>query len=108
MQMLLRILAVQFSSVTVMSNSLQSHLSEACQVSLSITIFQNLLKLMSIELMMPPNHLILCRPLLILLSIFPSIRVFFNELAVRIRWPKYWSFNISPSMNIQGYSYIQC
>ena len=53
---------------------------------------------MSIELVMPSNHLILCRPLLLLLSVFPSIRVFSNELALRIRWPKYWSFsfNISP------------
>ena len=58
-----------------------------------------LLKLMSIELMMPSNHLILCRPLLLLSSIFPSIRVFANESVLRIRWPKYWNFNfhISPS-----------
>ena len=53
-------------------------------------------KFMSIELVMPSNHLILCHPLLLLLSIFPSIRVFSIELAVRIRWPKYWSFSISP------------
>ena len=69
----------------------------ACQASLSI-ISQSLLKLMSIKSVMPSNHFILCRPLLLLLPIPPSIRVFSNELALRIRWPKYWSFsfNISP------------
>ena len=63
-----------------------------------------LLKLMSIELVMPSNHLILCRPLLLLPSIFPSIRVFSNESALCIRWPKYWSFNfsISPSNEYSG------
>ena len=76
----------------------------AHQASLSITNSQSLPKLMSIELMMPFNHLILCLPLLLLLSIFPSIRVFSNELALRIRWPKYWSFsfNISPSNEHSG------
>ena len=71
----------------------------ACQASLPFTISWSLLKLMSIESVMPPNHLILCHPLLLLLSVFPSIRVFSNESAVRIRWPKYWSliFSISPS-----------
>ena len=71
----------------------------ANQASLSITNTQNLLKLMSIEWVMPSNHLILCRLLLLLPSIFPNIRVFSNELAVCIRWPKYWSFsfNIRPS-----------
>ena len=71
----------------------------ARQVSLSITSSQSLLKLMSIELVMPSNHLILCRPLLLPPSIFPSNRVFSNESTLRIRWPKYWSFNcnISPS-----------
>ena len=71
----------------------------AHQASLSITNSRSLLKLMSIELVMPSNHLILCRSLLLLPSIFPSIRVFSNESALRIRWPKYWSFsvNISPS-----------
>ena len=70
----------------------------ACQASLSITNSWSLLKLMSIELVMPSNHLILCCPLLLLPSIFPSIRVFSNESALHIRWPKYWSFsfNISP------------
>ena len=71
----------------------------ARQTSLSITNFWSLLKLMSIELMMPSNHLIFCCPLLLLPSIFPSIRVFSNESVLHIRWPKYWSFNfsISPS-----------
>ena len=69
----------------------------ACQASLSFTTFWSLLKLMSIESVMPSNHLILCHPHLLLPSIFPSIRVFSNELALRIRWPKYWSFSISPS-----------
>ena len=76
--------------------------SAACQASLSFTISQGLLKLMSIELVMPSNHLILCHPLLLLPSIFPSIRVFSNESALRIRWPKYWSFSISPSNEYSG------
>jgi len=67
----------------------------ACQASLSFTISQSLLKLMSIELVMPSNHLILCFPLLLLSSIFPSIRVFSNDLALRSRWPKYWGFSLS-------------
>ena len=68
------------------------------QASLSITNSRSLLRLMSIESVMPSNHLILCCPLLLLPSIFPSIKVFSNESALRIRWPKYWSFsfNISP------------
>ena len=76
----------------------------ALQASLSITNSHSLLKLMSIELVMPSNHLILCRPLLLLPLIFPSIRVFSNESALRIRWPKYWSFSlsISPSSEHQG------
>ena len=61
------------------------------------TISQSLLKLTSIESVMPSNHLILCCPLFLLPSVFPSIRVFSNESALRIRWPKYWSFSISPS-----------
>ena len=69
----------------------------ACQASLSFTISQSLLKLMSIELVMPSNHFILCHPLLLLPSIFPSIRVFSKESALRIRWPKYWSFSFSTS-----------
>ena len=69
----------------------------ACQASLSITISQSLLKLMSFESMMPFNPLILCHPLLLLPSVFPSIRVFSKEWALGTRWPKYWSFRISPS-----------
>ena len=68
----------------------------ACQASLSFTIFQSLLKPMSLESVMPSNHLVLCRPLLLLPSVFPSIRVLYNESALCIRWPKYWSFSISP------------
>ena len=76
----------------------------ACQASLSFTISWSLLKLMSIESVMLPNHLILCCPLLLLPSVFPSIKVFSNELALCIRWPKYWSFNfsISPSNEYSG------
>ena len=76
----------------------------ACQASLSITNSQSLLKLMSIESMMPSNHLILCHPLLLLPSILPSIRVFSNESVLPIRWPKYWSFSfsISPSNEYSG------
>ena len=76
----------------------------ACQASLSITNSQSLLILMSIESVMPSNPLILCRPLLLLASIFPSIRVFSKESALHIRWPKYWSFsfNISPSNEHPG------
>ena len=72
--------------------------------SLSFTISRNLLKLVFIELVMPSNHLILCCPLLLLPSIFPSIRVFSNESALYIRWPKYWSFSfsISPSSEYSG------
>ena len=71
----------------------------ACQASPSFTISRSLLQLMSIEPVMSTNHLILCHPLFLLPSIFPSIKVFSNELALRIRWPKYWrfSFSISPS-----------
>ena len=69
----------------------------ACQASLSIANSQSLLKLMSIESVMPSNHLILCRPLFLPPSIFPSIRVFSNESVLRIRWPKYWNFNFSIS-----------
>ena len=67
-----------------------SRVTAACQASLSITNFQSLLKLMTIELVILSNHLILCRPLLFLCSIFPSIRVFSNESVLCIRWPKYW------------------
>ena len=77
-----------------------------CQASLSCTVFQSLLKLMSIESVMPSNHLVFCCPLLLLPSTFPSIRFFSNESALRIRWPKYWSFSfsISPSNEYSGLS----
>ena len=71
----------------------------ARQASLSITNSRSLLKLMSIKLVMPSNHLILCHPLLPLPSIFPSIRVFSNESALCIRWPKYWSFSFNISLS---------
>ena len=76
----------------------------AHQASLSLTTSQSLLKLMSIKLVMSSNHLILCYPLLLLPSIFPSIRVFSSESVLRIRWPKYWSFsfNIDPSNEYSG------
>ena len=88
---------VQFSC-SVVSDSVTPW-TAACQASLSITNSRSLLKLMSIESVMPSNHLILCRPLFLLPSIFPSIRVFSNKSALLIRWPKFWSFsfNISPS-----------
>ena len=94
--------SVQFSC-SVMSDSVTPW-SAACQASLSITNSRSLLKLTSIESVMPSNHLILCRPLLLLPSIFPRIRVFSNESALRIRWPKYWSFSfsISPSSEYSG------
>ena len=97
--------AVQFSSVTQSCPTLCDPMDcQACQASLSITNSQSLPKLMSIESVMPSNHLILCRPLLLLTSIFPSIRVFSNESALHIRWAKYWSFsfNISPSNEHPG------
>ena len=76
----------------------------ACQASLCFTIFQSLLKLMSIESVIPSNHLIFCCPLLLLPSMFPSIRVFSNQSALCIRWPKYWSFSFSIfPVNIQGW-----
>ena len=83
-------------SCSVMSDSLQPRGLQHTRL-LSSTVSQSLLKLVPIESMMPTNHLILCCPLLLLPSIFPNIRVFSNELALRIRWPKYWSFSISPS-----------
>ena len=76
----------------------------ACQASLSLTNSRSLLKLISIELVMPSNHLILCHPFPLPPSVFPSIRVFFNESVLSIRWPKYWSFSfsISPSNEYSG------
>ena len=97
--------ASQFSSVQSLSRvQLCDPMTTVCQASLSITNSGSLLKLTSIESVMPSNHLILCRPLLLLPSIFPSIRVFLNESDLRIRWPKYWSFSfsISPSSEHPG------
>ena len=99
--MLVTSLCVQFSSVQSLSHVwlFATPWIAARQASLSITNSQSLLKLMSIETVMPSNHLILCCPLLLLPPIPPSIRVFFNESTLRMRWPKYWSFSfsISPS-----------
>ena len=78
----------------------------ACQSPLSFTISRSLLKLMSMESVMPSNHLILCRPVLLLLSIFPSIRVFSNESAHHMWWPKYWSFSFSISPSNEYYGFI--
>ena len=74
----------------------------ARQASLSVTNSQSLLKLTSIKSVMPPYHFILCCPLLLIPSIFPIIRVFSNELALRMRWPKYWSFSVSSSNEYSG------
>ena len=74
----------------------------ACQAPLSSTVSQSFLKFMSIVSVMLSSHLILCRPLLLLPSVFPSIRAFSDESALHIRWPKYWSFNISPSNEYSG------
>ena len=95
---------IQFSSVAQSCLTLCNPWTAARQASLSITNSWSLLKLMSMESVMPSSHLILCRPLLLLLSIFPSIRVFSNESALHIRWPKYWSFSfsISPSNEHPG------
>ena len=94
--------SVQFSC-SVVSDSVTPW-TAAHQASLSITNYQSLPKLMSTEAVMPSNHLILCHPLLLLPSIFPSIKDFSNESALCIRWPKYWSFsfNISPSNEHPG------
>ena len=92
-------------SHSVMSDYLPPHeLHAACQALLSFTISQSLLKFMSIEWVMPSNHLTLGCPLFLLHSIFPSIRVFSNESAVRMRWPKHWSFSfsLSPSNEYSG------
>ena len=97
-------LAIQFSSVVQWCPTLWDPWPAAHQASLSITNSQSLLKLMSIESVMPFNHRILCHPLLLLPSIFPSIRVFSSESVLCIRWPKYWifSFSISPSKEYSG------
>ena len=99
-------LCVQFSSVQSLNSDrpFETPWTTACQASLSITNSRSLPKHMSTELVMPSNHLIPCHPLLLLPSIFPSNRVFTNESALSIRWPKYWSFslNISPSHENPG------
>ena len=94
--------SVQFSHSVVSDSA--TPWTAARQASLFITSSWSLPKLMSIESMMPSNHLILCHPLLLLPSIIPSIRVFPNELVLHIRWPKYWSFSfsISPSNEYSG------
>ena len=97
----------QFSSVQSLSRVrfFETPWTAACQASLSITNSRSLLKLIHIELVMPSNHLILCRPLLLLLSsILPNISVFSNESVLRMRWSKYWSFSfsISPSNEYSG------
>ena len=96
----------QFSSVQSLSRVwlFVTPWTTVCQASLSITSSRSLLKLMSNESVMPSNHFILSHPLLLLPSIFPSIRVFSNEPVLRIRWPKYWrfSFSISPSNEYSG------
>ena len=96
--------SVQFSSVTQSCPTLCDPWTAAHQNSPSITNSRSLLKLMSIEAVMPSNHLILYHPLLLPPSIFPNIRVFSNESALLIRWPKYWnfSFSISPSNEYSG------
>ena len=98
--------SVQFSSVQSLSHVwiFETPWIIACQGSLSITNSRNLLKLMSIESVMPSSHLILCHPLLLLPLIPPSIRVFSNESTLHLRWPKYWSFSfsISPSNKHPG------
>ena len=97
---------IQFSSVQLLSRVwlFVTPWAAARQASLSNTNSQSVPKLMSIELVMPSNHLILCRPLLLLSAIFTSIRIFSNEAALHIRWPKYWSFSfsISPSNEYSG------
>ena len=93
------ILQARFSSVQLLScvRLFATPWTAPCQASLSITNSWSLLKLVSIELVMPSNHLILCRPLLLLPSFFPSIKVFSNESVLHIKWPKYWSFSFSMS-----------
>ena len=89
--------SIQFSRLVV--SDFATPWTEACQASLSITNSQSLLRLMSIESEMPSNPLILCHPLLLLLSIFPSISVFSNESALRIRWSKHWSFSFNTNLS---------
>ena len=97
-------MSVSQFSCSVVSDSFATPWTIGCQASLSITNSRSLLRPMCIDSVMPSNHLILCHPLLLLPSIFPSVRVFSNESALRIRWPKYWSFSfsISPSNEYSG------
>ena len=97
-------ISLVFNSVQSLSSVVATPWTAARQVSLSFTNSWSLLKLMSIESVMPSNHLIFCRPLFLLPSVFPSIWVFSNESVLLIRWPKYWSFstNISPSNEYSG------
>ena len=96
--------SVQFSSFQLLSHVrlFATPWTAACQASVSMTSSRSLLKLMSVELVMPSNNLILCHPLLILPSVFPIIRVFSNESFLHFMWPKYWSFSISPSSEYLG------
>ena len=94
-------------SHSVMSDS-ATPWTEAHQTALPFTISQSLFKFMSIESVMPSNRLILCHPLLLLPSVFPSLRVFFSESALRIRWPKYWSFSFSISLSNEYSGLISC
>ena len=101
-------ISVQFSC-SVVSDSFETPWTAACQASLSITNSRSLLKLMSIESVMPSNHLILCCPLLLLPLVPPSIRLFSSESTLRMRWPKYWSFSfsISPSKEHPGLIFLR-
>ena len=101
-EIICKVLSVQFTG-SVLSNSATPWVADQ-QASLYITNSWSLIKLLSIESVMPSNHLILCRPLLLLPSVFPSIRGFSNESILRIRWPKYWSFSFSiiPSNEYSG------
>ena len=96
--------SVQFSSIQSLSHVwlFVTPWTAARQASLSITSSQSLLKLMSIKSVMPSNRLVLCRPLVLLPSVFPSFRIYSNESVLCIRWPKYWSFSISPFNEYSG------
>ena len=102
----------KFSSVQSLSHVrlFATPWTAACQASLSITNSRSLFKFMSIELVMPSNHFVLCHPLLLPPSIFPSIRVFSSESVLHIRWPMYWSFsfNVSPSNEYSGMILLGC
>ena len=106
-----RIVTVLFSSVQLLScvQLFATPWAAACQASMSITNSWSLLKLMSIESVMPSKHLILCHPLLLQPSIFSSVRVFFNDSVICFKWPKYWSFSfsISPSNEYLGLIYFR-